>query len=426
MDCLETLCQLNEYYREIVNQARDIILIMYMDGKIINANQAALNAYGYSQAEFATLTIRDLLHPAAYQLTSKQMQSTFADGIIFESIHCRKDGSFFQVEVSSYSISIDSEDRLVSMIRDITQRVYEKEEQFRSLFSNMAEGVALHELVFNDAGIPCNYRIIEVNPSYERTLGLLRDHICGKLATDVYQTEEPPYLKEYIKVAQTHSAINMETYFVPLRKYFAISVTPWGKNGFATIFLDITEIKMVQQELLVKNVALEELASTDRLTGIWNRRYFEKTTEYEMDRAKRYHQPISLVMFDIDHFKKVNDNYGHHCGDEVLMEVSRLVKDHIRASDSLARWGGDEFIILLPTLSGHDAMKLSEKIRLLIATHEFSDVGFITLSMGVAEFMPDETISSWIKRADNALYVAKASGRNKVSLSVANENSIDK
>ena len=410
------LCRFNEYYREIVNQARDMILVMKMDGTIIDANQAAVKTYGYSLTEFETLTIGDLLHPAAQRSTFNQMQSSFADGIVFETVHCRKDGSFFQAEVSSYAISIGSENRLVSMIRDTTERLHEKEEQFRSLFSNMAEGVALHELLYDDAGIPYNYRIIEVNPSYERTLGLPREGIIDQLATDAYQTEEPPYLKEYTEVVTTQSTINMETYFVPLEKHFSISIAPWGKKGFATIFSDITEIKNAQQELLAKNIALEELASTDRLTGIWNRRYFEKTTEKEMDRAKRYHQPLSLVMFDIDHFKRINDHYGHHAGDLVLMSVSRLIQDHIRASDSLARWGGDEFIILLPTLSGTEAMKISEKIRLLIGSHHFEDVGFITLSMGVAEFIPNETMWSWIKRADEALYVAKASGRNKVSL----------
>ncbi|WP_378955912.1 diguanylate cyclase [Pelosinus sp. sgz500959] len=422
---MERICQPAEYYREIVNQARDIILIMYMDGRIIDVNQAALKAYGYSQAEFATLTVGDLRHPSVQRSTSQRMKVAVTDGIIVETIHRRKDGSFFLVEANSYRISIGTEDRLVTMIRDITQRIEEKEEQFRSLFSNMAEGVALHELIYDDVGQPCNYRIIEVNPSYERTLGIQRDHIVDQLATNVYQVEEPPYLKEYSEVVHTHSTINMETYFSTLDKYFTISIVPWGKNGFATIASDITEIKNAQQELLAKNAALEELASTDRLTGIWNRRYFEKTTKNEMDRAKRYRHPISLVMFDIDRFKKINDNYGHHAGDQILINVSRLIQDKIRASDSLARWGGDEFIILLPTLSGNHAMKLSEKIRIFIADHEFPDVGFITLSMGVAELRPDENIWSWINRADDALYVAKVNGRNRVSLSTLNEKSND-
>lgn len=415
---MDSNCQFYNYYQEIVNQARDIILIMHLDGRIIEVNQAALTTYGYSQTEFTALTINDLRHPSVQQLTSYQMKTAITDGTIFETTHCRKDGSSFLAEATSYRLSFAAEERLVTIIRDITQRVHEKEEQFRSLFANMAEGVVLHELVRDDEGTPYDYRIIEVNPSYERTLGIQRDRLIGKLATDAYQLEEPPYLKEYIEVVTTHSTINLEIYLASLDKYFAISIAPWGKNGFATIFSDITEIKTAQQELLVKNSALEELASTDRLTGIWNRRYFEKTTENEMDRAKRYHHPVSLVMFDIDHFKRINDNYGHQAGDEILISVPRLIQDKIRASDSLARWGGDEFIILLPTLSGESAMKLSEKIRHLIAAHEFPDVGFITLSMGVAEFIPNETMWSWIKRADEALYVAKAKGRNQVHLAL--------
>jgi len=121
------------------------------------------------------------------------------------------------------------------------------EGRYRSLFDNMAEGVAVHELIFDSTGLPRNYRIIDVNNSFQSMLGVSRAEVVGKLATEVYGVEEPPYLREYAAVALTGTPVLMETYFKPMDKYFDISIAPWGEKGFATIFSDVTQSKQFEQ-----------------------------------------------------------------------------------------------------------------------------------------------------------------------------------
>lgn len=158
---------------------------------------------------------------------------------------------------------------------------------------------------------------------------------------------------------------------------------------------------------------MSNLASIDRLTNIYNRRKFEELLTEEYNYFKRYSRPLSGIYFDIDFFKKINDTYGHDIGDEVLISVAGLVKSHIRDSDIFARWGGEEFIILLPETQSNDAFTLAEQLRTIIEMHSFNKVKRVTISMGVTQ-LKKEQLKSFIKRMDLALYEAKHSGRNQV------------
>ena len=160
----------------------------------------------------------------------------------------------------------------------------------------------------------------------------------------------------------------------------------------------------------------ETLATTDALTGIANRRRFFEIGEYELERVKRYENTSSLLMLDIDHFKVVNDSYGHAFGDKVLKDLTHCVESNIRKVDSLARVGGEEFAILLPNTTKTAAAKLAEKLRLAIASQTVgeNDVRY-TVSIGVSELDPDDDgVSNALARADQALYRAKQNGRNRV------------
>ena len=157
-------------------------------------------------------------------------------------------------------------------------------------------------------------------------------------------------------------------------------------------------------------------ATTDPLTGLHNRLKLESTLPAEMARADRYDTPLSLVLYDVDHFKKVNDTYGHPVGDKVLIQLSRFVPNLIRNTDFLARWGGEEFLILVPGSDGAMAFQAAEKLREAISHVVFDEVGSITCSFGVAEYIPGESVADLITRADDALYRAKADGRNQVQM----------
>lgn len=167
---------------------------------------------------------------------------------------------------------------------------------------------------------------------------------------------------------------------------------------------------------------LEQVASTDRLTGAWNRRRFEEAVLPEIALAHRRRDPLSLLMFDLDHFKRVNDTYGHGAGDAVLAGTAQTVRMHLRASDSLVRWGGEEFLVMTPATRLEGAMGLAEKLRAAVEAVDFPDVGHVTMSLGVSEYAIGEGLEEWIDRTDQALYRAKAEGRNRAIAAPAPES----
>jgi diguanylate cyclase (GGDEF)-like protein len=166
---------------------------------------------------------------------------------------------------------------------------------------------------------------------------------------------------------------------------------------------------------------IKQLVITDDLTGLYNSRYFFEQIEYEVDRAKRYHSPLSLVFFDLDHFKSVNDNHGHLTGSRLLSEVGAIVQRNIRKADKAARYGGDEFVVILPHTEKSGAKRFAEKLlKELRTTKFFSNSGAhlnVSGSFGVAAFPEDSTTATeLISAADEAMYLAKESGRNAVSV----------
>jgi diguanylate cyclase (GGDEF)-like protein len=170
--------------------------------------------------------------------------------------------------------------------------------------------------------------------------------------------------------------------------------------------------------------ALRFQATTDPLTGTYNRAKFDEALASEIARAKRYRRPFTLILFDIDHFKRVNDSYGHQAGDDVLVRLSAIAKETIRATDLLARWGGEEFVILATGQEGETGCLLAEKLRATVEATSFEYVGKVTCSLGVAQFVDSDSAESLIARADGALYRAKANGRNRAEFSPASSSSV--
>lgn len=168
---------------------------------------------------------------------------------------------------------------------------------------------------------------------------------------------------------------------------------------------------------------LEIMAITDHLTEIYNRRHFEEILKREFARATRYNLHLSCLMADIDHFKRINDTYGHGTGDTVLKEIARLIHSSLREVDVIGRWGGEEFVILLTQTKKADAKKIAERILQRVSVYTFHGLPEnenVTLSIGVASIPEDRDIDNWeklIKAADEALYRAKRNGRNRVELS---------
>jgi diguanylate cyclase (GGDEF)-like protein len=168
-----------------------------------------------------------------------------------------------------------------------------------------------------------------------------------------------------------------------------------------------------QKELLEDNSELTRMALTDSLTGLSNRTNMNQILRKEFSRFERHNQRFGIIMLDIDHFKNVNDSYGHDIGDTVLQELASIFENAIRTSDFVARWGGEEFLICCTTIEEEDLLPIAETIRKLVATTNFGPAGQITASLGCAAIVKGETIGELIKRADVALYEAKNNGRNQ-------------
>jgi diguanylate cyclase (GGDEF)-like protein len=180
----------------------------------------------------------------------------------------------------------------------------------------------------------------------------------------------------------------------------------------------IRERNAAIQKLRESEQHYHELSITDGLTNIFNARQFYSTLRTEIERSKRYNHPVTVLMLDIDDFKKYNDTYGHLEGDKVLVRFAEIIKDCLRLSDTAYRYGGEEFSVILPVTTGEQGVNAAERVRTMLRTEVFmpgsgSNVR-VTVSIGVAEYLKDEDLMDFLRRADQNLYVAKAAGKDQV------------
>ncbi|MCK5785071.1 MAG: GGDEF domain-containing protein [Candidatus Sabulitectum sp.] len=199
----------------------------------------------------------------------------------------------------------------------------------------------------------------------------------------------------------------------------AAQYTTEGKVGNFTVFYRILAINAITAILVILYVIvyvrkkLEYESSHDALTGLFNRRSYEKMIQSEIARCTRYSSKLSLIVFDVDKFKLINDHNGHGAGDRVLADIAEAVKDSIRVTDVVFRVGGDEFAVISPETDADGAFQLAEKIRKRIEQHSFATGNTETVSLGIAEFKKGITKKVLYRHADTALYIAKSNGRNR-------------
>jgi diguanylate cyclase (GGDEF)-like protein len=186
-------------------------------------------------------------------------------------------------------------------------------------------------------------------------------------------------------------------------------------NGFTDEDVELLKAVADQAAVAINKAQLWEMAVTDSLTGLYVRRYFMVKLQEEFHRAERYGKILSVVMADLDLFKKINDTHGHTTGDRVLKIVAKFIQKNVRDVDVIARYGGEEFVLLLPEADKEEAYTVSERLRQMLAELEITDVPPMTISLGIASYPQDaKNIESLIRKADTAMYAAKQSGRNRV------------
>ncbi|MDQ7038401.1 MAG: sensor domain-containing diguanylate cyclase [Aquificota bacterium] len=277
------------------------------------------------------------------------------------------------------------------------KEVHVSRDFYQNLINSLAEGL----LVVDPEG-----RVLEANASACGIFGCSQEELKGNhisaLLPDVY--------RELLREGSGRTIPDRIRIRSGKGEEIYISVSVSSYDGIYILLIsDVTKIARYEERL-------KELAERDHLTGVYNRRASEGLLNHELEKAKKYRKPLSVIMFDIDHFKKINDTYGHQTGDEVLRRLVNLVRKNLRKTDIIARWGGEEFIVLLPGTDLKNAVELAERLRRVVERADFGKVGRVTVSFGVAGLKEADTVESIISRVDKAVYRAKRKGRNRVEV----------
>lgn len=298
----------------------------------------------------------------------------------------------------------------------ILRALRESEAKFRGLVDQSLVGIA----------IILDGRFSHANPKLASIFGYSTDEILRLGPLDVVVEDDRPLIAEHLRMGIAGETKDTPVIYLGLRKdgtrvHIEVAsslMSVAGKPALIAVLTDISERVQAETDVNMLNAQLREMATHDALTGLFNRRYLEDTFERELIRAARQNRPVSVVMGDLDHFKAVNDTYGHQAGDAVLREFGRLMKLHARGSDICCRYGGEEFLLVLPDMTEEKACERAEQLRTAIAdaTIMFDTSAIrVTASFGVASFpLHGKTGDTLIGAADNALYAAKESGRNQV------------
>ncbi len=273
-------------------------------------------------------------------------------------------------------------------------------------------GTILNELVplaiLDASGI-----IADANEAFCRLSGYTRNELIARPHTYICNVDDNTQLREHI----WHTLRSNGTWSGELQHrhkdgnayWVAMHIYPYHASkkhpiGYIVVKEDINARKK-----------LEHHAATDPLTALYNRAKFNEIVALELEQFRRAALPASLIICDVDHFKNVNDTFGHLFGDKALQLIAHAIRTNIRSSDTAARWGGEEFIILLPNTPLENALLVAEKIRQAIEAAEFQKTLRLTASFGAAELRKHDNASSWFRRADEALFQAKEQGKNRVN-----------
>ena len=422
----QAMAESESRYQQLVKLLPDGV-ITHRDGNIQFVNSASVEMIGASSAsELIGKKFLDIVHSDSQELVIRRIQRSLIDksaNPLVNEKFVRLDGRTIDVEVTSRPIDIDGSPTFMVVFRDISEKKL-ADEKLQQL-SRAVEQSPASILITNIEGI-----IEYVNPRFTLVTGYTAEEVLGKnpriLSTDQTQTGTHRDLWEKISTGR-----EWQGEFVNRKKngelyYESAIISPIiDANGVTTHYLavkeDITERKRAEAELQALQFELREQAIRDPLTGLFNRRYLNETLEREIARAARENYPVSFIMSDIDHFKTINDTYGHPVGDIVLKNLAAELISHARVGDIICRHGGEEFLVILPGVSSDDAFQIAERSRKSFQALRTEHGGFeirATLSSGIATFPKNGTKSmELIALADQALYQAKSNGRNCVVVS---------
>lgn len=420
--------------QNFLDNANDLIQILGLNGQFLYVNRAWQRVLGYDEAEIGSMSIHDILHKDSRKSSLGLFSSIsrISQVVEHELLFVTKSGKTIVVEGSITTQMEEGTPVAVrGIFRDITKR--------KQLEERFLEQKNFTEKILRYSAVPIfvlnkNHEVTSWNKACEKMTGIPAEKIVGTsdhwqafypskrdcladLVLDEAYGSLPQFYKAFETSAFMEEGVRSEGWFDNIggiKRYLAFDAVPIYNRANELVaaietLQDISERKKLEE-------ALERLATTDALTGLSNRHRFNELLQQEVDRAKRYHTPLSLIMFDLDHFKKINDTYGHAVGDQVLQAVAKIIRENVRASDWVGRWGGEEFLVLCPEATEKDVLVIVEKLRETVERHIFETVKTITVSCGVTRFKSHDSVDAFVSRADEGLYRAKDKGRNIVEI----------
>ena len=417
-DKTAALAESEHRYRQMfeTNQAVKLI-IDPEDGKIVQANPAAATYYGYTPDQLASMKIGDINILPPQVLNAQIEDAHAARRLSFNFKHRLASGEIRDVEVFSGPVREGERTLLYSVIHDVTERNQALAEQHAILDNTVVGIIHLRDRHF-----------VWNNPKFEQMFGYEPGELIGQSTRILYTTQEDADEIGSVGYTMLAQGKNYQTERLLQRKdgttfwcYLSGKLLDQAdpKGGSIWILLDIGAQRTAQDALLARTEELHYLSLHDPLTGLFNRRHMDEVLAREVQLARRKGRRLSAIMLDIDHFKRFNDQYGHEAGDAVLREVGTLLTSQVRDTDIACRYGGEEFLLLLPEFALEAAADRAEILRLKMHELDLSfqqhHLGRITVSLGVAE-LPEhaETGDELMAAADAALYQAKRAGRDCV------------
>ena len=407
--------QTDAYNRSLIETSLDPLVTISPDGYITDVNSATEAVTGWPRdeligTEFADYFTDPMAARAGYR------QAFLNESVRDYALEIRhRDGHLTPVlyNASVYRDETGKVAGLFAAARDITNRKrtedsLRKSQELFSLFMR-------HSPIFTyiKQVSPTESRILQASDNFQQMIGISGQTMIGKTMAELFPAELAAKISaddwavvvngEVLKLDEDFNGRNYTTIKFP--------IVQGGEALLAGYTIDITELKSFQEKL-------RQQATTDELTGIANRRRFLELAYTETRRASRLKHTLTVALFDIDHFKHINDAYGHATGDRALQGLTRVCRENIREIDVFARFGGDEFVLLLPEISSEQACDVMERICFALSSKPL-DLGgkliWITISSGIASFACEgDSLDLLLERADQALYRAKEAGRNRV------------
>ena len=380
---------------------------------IQRCNPAFCAMTGYTEDELIGQSPRILQGPDTDRKVIDQLTRKIRAGEFFEgsTVNYRKDGASYVVQWNISPVR-DADGAIVAYIsiqQDITARFAAERE--RSLLAE-ALNAATDPVIVMDK----NFIIVFANNAFGREVGRPVEDLLGQSAFQLRprtpQGLAEPQIRRVLAEGSPYRGVVSFELATGKRLHVDLSISSLigyhDPNGhYVAIAPNVTH--MVEQQM-----ALQEMANIDALTGLLNRRSGQVALEIELQQAAGSGAPLSVAMGDIDHFKQINDRLGHAVGDDVLRSVAASLRGGMRSNDLAIRWGGEEFLILLPNTPLDDALPLAERVRNLVATTPQAASDSVTISFGVGQWRPGESVAAFIDRIDAAMYAAKSAGRNRV------------